>query len=87
MYVIIIYDVEAKKCPKLHKYLKKKLHWVQNSIFEGEITKSERVIIKGDLKKLIDPKEDSVIIYDLPEKKWVSREILGLEKNPQDNIL
>ncbi len=87
MYVIVIYDVESKKCNKLHKYLKRKLNWTQNSIFEGDITKAERVIIKNDLKKLINPKEDSVIIYDLPDKRWINREILGKERNPHQNII
>lgn len=87
MYLIIIYDVQVKKCTKIHKYLKKKMHWVQNSVFEGEITESQRVIMQKELKKLINPKEDSIIIYDLYSKKWVDRQILGIEKNKVENII
>lgn len=38
MYVLIAYDVDAKRVAKVHKVLKKYLTWTQNSLFEGEIT-------------------------------------------------
>jgi CRISPR-associated endonuclease Cas2 len=40
MYVLIVYDVEVKKVTKVHKFLKLHLHWVQNSVFEGELTEA-----------------------------------------------
>ena len=53
MYVIVVYDVEAKKCAKIHKYLKQRFFWIQNSAFEGEATFAQLRQIKADLKKLI----------------------------------
>ncbi|OGV86092.1 MAG: CRISPR-associated endonuclease Cas2, partial [Melioribacter sp. RIFOXYB12_FULL_38_5] len=41
MYLIIVYDAGPKKGIKLLKYLRRHLLWVQNSVFEGEVTESE----------------------------------------------
>ena len=54
MYVIVVYDVWDKKTNKIHKYLKKRLHWIQNSVFEGELSKSEFIRMKWELKKKIN---------------------------------
>ncbi|MBD3363130.1 CRISPR-associated endonuclease Cas2 [Candidatus Dojkabacteria bacterium] len=87
MYLIVIYDVEAKKCSKLHKYLKTQLNWVQNSVFEGQVTDAEYKIIKNELKKKINKEEDSVIFYNLGNEKWLDREVIGVEKNEITNMI
>lgn len=33
MYVLVAYDVDAKRVAKVHKVLKKYLTWTQNSLF------------------------------------------------------
>jgi len=87
MYVIIVYDVNVKRVNKIKAFLRKHLNWVQNSVFEGEITKAEYEYIKYELDKLINSQEDSVIIYKFPLDFIPSREILGQEKNPIDDII
>ncbi len=87
MYVIIIYDVKSKKCSKIHKYLKKYLTWIQNSVFEGEVTEANYKIIKNELKKKIGKTEESIIIYHLGNEKWMNRDILGEEKNKITNLI
>ena len=49
MYCILIYDVEAKKTVKLLKLCRKYLNWIQNSVFEGNITevKLKELIIEA----------------------------------------
>ena len=86
MYIIIIYDINTKRVNKVHKYLKTYLTWIQNSVFEGEISKSQYQTITTELKQLIDEDEDSVIIYEIPEK-YLNRTIIGYEKNPMTMIL
>ncbi|WP_323735834.1 CRISPR-associated endonuclease Cas2 [Methanosphaera sp. ISO3-F5] len=86
MYVIIIYDINTKRVNKVHKYLKTYLTWIQNSVFEGEITKSQYQTITTELKTLIDEEKDSIIIYEIPEK-YLNRTIIGYEKNPMTMIL
>ena len=86
MYIIIIYDVNVKRVNKVHKFLKTYLNWIQNSVFEGEISKAQYNIITTQLKEIIEEDEDSIIIYEIPEK-YLNRNIIGLEKNPMELIL
>ncbi|NJE84750.1 CRISPR-associated endonuclease Cas2 [Thermococcus sp. CX2] len=85
MYVVIVYDVAVERVNKVKKFLRQYLHWVQNSVFEGEVTLAEFERIKAGIKDLIDEDEDSVIIYKLRSKP--KRESLGVEKNPLEDIL
>ncbi len=87
MYSILVYDVKEKRVQKVHKFLKRYLNWVQNSVFEGELTKGQFEALKIALKKLLKTEEDSVIIYKLGSLKYTEREIVGVEKNLTDNLL
>lgn len=86
MYIIIIYDVNVKRVNKVHKYLKTYLTWIQNSVFEGEVTKAQYQTITIEIKEIIDEDQDSIIIYEIPEK-YLNRNIIGFEKNPMELIL
>jgi len=68
------------------KLLRKYMNWVQNSVFEGELSDSQIEKLKHEIKKLINPNEDSVIIYAM-EEKWLGRDIIGLEKKEIGNII
>ncbi|CAB3288378.1 CRISPR-associated endoribonuclease Cas2 [Methanocaldococcus lauensis] len=85
MYIIIVYDVNVARVNKVKKFLRQHLNWVQNSVFEGEVTDAEFERIKDGLLNIIDEDEDSIIIYKLKSKP--SREIYGVEKNPIDDII
>lgn len=87
MYIILVYDIGEKRVQKIHKLLKRYLHWVQNSVFEGELTKGRLESMKLELKRKMKADEDSIIIYILGSLKYTSREIMGVEKNLIGNIL
>ena len=87
MYVIIVYDIEVKRVAKVCKYLRQHLAWVQNSVFEGEVTKAQLKKIKMGLNDIINSDKDAVIFYVLSNLKWVKRETMGIEKAPTDNVL
>lgn len=87
MFVILVYDVNQKRVAKVLKKCRVYLHWVQNSVFEGEITPSNLYKLKHELNRLIDKSEDSVIIYTFRTLTYSKREVLGLEKSPLDNFL
>jgi len=80
MYVIIVYDVSVKRVMKVCQFLRQYLNWVQNSVFEGELTESELVKIKERLKEILNMNEDSVIIYLLQSDKGLRREHIGVKK-------
>lgn len=86
MYLVIVYDVNVDRVNNVHKFLKSYLHWQQNSVFEGKISKSQYNEIVEKLNDLIDNKEDSVIIYKFLFK-YLEKNILGIEKNPISFII
>ncbi|RLI90256.1 MAG: CRISPR-associated endonuclease Cas2 [Candidatus Altiarchaeales archaeon] len=80
MYVIIVYDVSVERVAKVCQFLRRYLNWIQNSVFEGELTKAEFEIVKSGLKERIDEGEDSITIYILPSEKPLKKELLGVKK-------
>ena len=87
MYVIIVYDVNVDRVNKVKSFLRQHLYWIQNSVFEGEISESEFKKIYDRLLEIIDKETDSVIIYKLRMAELLNREVLGLEKSPIEEIL
>lgn len=87
MYVIIVYDVGVERVNKIKKFLRTWLNWVQNSVFEGELTESEFLKVEDGLKNIIDKELDSIIIFKLRDRKYIDRKVLGIEKNIQSDIL
>ncbi|WP_409197818.1 CRISPR-associated endonuclease Cas2 [Methanobrevibacter acididurans] len=87
MFVIIVYDIKVERVNKVKSYLRENIYWVQNSVFEGEITPSEYEKITKKLKEIINEEEDSIIIYKFPMEDMMERNIIGIEKAPINTIL
>ncbi|MDK2865567.1 MAG: CRISPR-associated protein Cas2 [Thermotogota bacterium] len=84
--MIVVYDVEQKRIPKVLKLLRRYLNWIQNSAFEGDITPSKLEELKTRLKKLIDKEKDSVIIFKMNGKPY-EKEIIGVSKSSEGKFL
>ena len=41
MYIILVYDIQVERVAKVCKYLRQHLNWIQNSVFEGQLTKAQ----------------------------------------------
>ncbi len=87
MYCILIYDVESKKTVKLLKLCRKYLNWIQNSVFEGNITEVKLEELVLEAKKIMDEDYDSLIIFTSRQEKWLYKRIIGVDKNPLDHFL
>ena len=88
MYVILFYDVGEKRCAKMLKICRKYLQWVQNSVFEGEISLASLEKLKDELSSKIDKEEgDSVVIYRFRSLKYSEREIIGNDKKADIKFL
>ena len=87
MYVLLVYDVEVKRVVKVHKFLKRHLHWVQNSVFEGELTDAQIETVKAGVRRLISDDADSVLIYIAREQRWLTKETMGRERAETGNLL
>lgn len=87
MYVILVYDIEQKRVGKACKLCRKYLNWVQNSVFEGQLSAAKLKEVKMKLKKLMDAEKDSVLIYKMRTAGAVARDTMGVEKNPTDAFI
>ena len=87
MYVILVYDAAPHRGAKLLKFLRRHLTWVQNSVFEGELTSAQFFTVEAAIYDIIDEDEDSVICYTFGSKLYSDRMIFGIEKNPTDTFI
>ncbi len=87
MYVILVYDIGEKRVGKMLKLCRRYLNWIQNSVFEGEISevKLKELIIFA--KEIMEEKVDSLIIFKGRERKWLKKQIVGKEKSSVDKFL
>lgn len=86
MFVVVTYDVNAKRIPAVEKFLRRYLAHVQNSVFEGELGKAEIDEIESGLKRIISPDQDSVRIYIFERRGCVRTRSLGAQEDPSEII-
>lgn len=87
MYVILVYDIGEKRVGKMLKLCRQYLNWIQNSVFEGEITEVKLTELKSKAKKIMDVESDSLIIFSNEATKWMNKEIVGKERADTDVFL
>lgn len=87
MYVILVYDFGEKRVGKMLKLCRKYLQWVQNSVFEGEITEVRLKELLSGAHGIMKKEEDSIILFKTPSKVMMSKEIVGKEVCSIDNFL
>ena len=74
---VLVYDVHHKRVSKVMRICRRYLIRVQNSVFEGNLTKSRLDKLKMELVKTIDFKYDKIYIYEFSSTKYVYREEIG----------
>lgn len=87
MYLILVYDVGQKRTGKMLKLCRKYLNWIQNSVFEGEITEAKLLELKYKAQLIMDEETDSLIIFKTRQEKWLDKEIVGKERQNLDTFL
>ena len=87
MYVIAVYDVGQKRVGKMLKLCRRYLNWIQNSVFEGEISEVRLMELKHEALLLMEEETDSLIIFKTRQEKWLDKEIVGRERQNLDNFL
>lgn len=87
MYVIAMYDVGQKRVGKMLKLCRKYLNWIQNSVFEGEITEVKLLELKQRAMLIMDEETDSLIVFKTRQEKWLDKEIIGHERQKLDTFL
>ncbi len=87
MYVILVYDCGEKRVNKMLKLCRRYLNWIQNSVFEGEISEVRLKELLMQCEKFMDKNQDSIIIFSGPFQKALNKEIIGKERCSTDSFL
>ena len=92
MYIVLVYDVSqeengARRWSRIFKIWKEYLTHIQNSVFEGELSKGQLAQLQKELKEYIDKELDSVIIFKSRQEKWLDKEFWGRKDDLTSFIL
>ncbi len=92
-YAFVFYDIadrESKagknRVVKVLKCCKKYFKHHQKSVFRGNITPSNLLKFRNEIKKIIDENIDFVSIVKLQNKAVFDEEILGTDDKPSETI-
>ena len=87
MYVILVYDFGEKRVSKMLKLCRKYLNWIQNSVFEGEISevRLKELLMQSD--KFMQKDEDSIILFSGSSQSSMDKRIIGKERSSIDVFL
>lgn len=87
MYIILVYDIDEKRVGKMLKLCRRYLNWIQNSVFEGELTEVKLKELLHEAKGIMKEETDSIIVFTSRQEKWLDKLVVGREKNKLDNLL
>lgn len=87
MYTIIVYDIGVERVNSVCKFLRRYLNWIQNSVFEGELTESQFREVRVQIKRRINEGADSVLIFIFSSPTMVQKEVIGIKKAETSNIV
>lgn len=87
MYVILVYDIGEKRVGKMLKLVRRYLNWIQNSVFEGEITEIKLKELVLQARSIMEEDHDSLIIFKSRQERWLEKEIVGVERSSLDIFL
>ncbi len=87
MYVILVYDFREKRVGKMLKLCRRYLNWIQNSVFEGEISEARLKELLMKSGKFMDKDEDSIIVFKGLSQMSMEKQIIGRERSSTDVFL
>jgi len=86
-YFIAVYDIGEKRVGKMLKLFRQYLNWVQNSVFEGELTHAQYARLRLAAEDLMEEEEDSIIFYQMRDERYTERLVMGQEKGNTSQFL
>lgn len=87
MYVILVYDFGEKRVAKMLRLCRRYLNWIQNSVFEGEISEVRLKELLMRAKDFMDTDVDSIILFKGVSQISMAKEIIGKERSSIDTFL
>ena len=87
MYVILVYDMGERRVAKMLKLCRRYLHWVQNSVFEGELTPLQLKRLLAEAREFMVLEEDSILVFSSRDERWLDKQVIGVEKGRTDQFI
>ena len=92
MYIVLVYDISKtdngqKRWSHIFKICKKYLTHIQNSVFEGELSKVQLEKLRQELKPHVDTSLDSIILFKSRQERWLDKEFWGRKDDLTSFIL
>lgn len=69
------------------KLCRRYLTWIQNSVFEGDITEVKLKELIAQAEEFMNKETDSLIIFSGRDSTWLQKKIIGKEKGETDVFL
>ena len=69
------------------KLMRRYLNWIQNSVFEGEITEVKLKQLILEAEDIMEKNYDSLIFFKTRQEKWLEKQIIGKERSSLSNFL
>ncbi len=79
MYMLMTYDVEAKRTEKFKKLLRRYLNHDQYSVFSGDLTEAKVILLRRELSQLMIPGDR---VTEVTAANRHNIEVVHLAKNP-----
>jgi CRISPR-associated protein Cas2 len=86
-YAFVFYDIAEKRVNKVFKVCKKYFKHHQKSVFRGNITPSNLIQFREEIKKVIKKDEDYITIIKLISKASFEEENLGRNKSANESLI
>lgn len=86
MHVIVAYDVKADRTQIFKKICERYLPRVQNSVFEGEMKKSQILQMRYSIEKEIN-QDETARIWQISEGQIFKAVVIGKNSEFAENIL
>lgn len=87
MYCILVYDIGERRVVKMLKLCRRYLNWIQNSVFEGELTEIQLKELLHEAENIMQPDCDSLIVFSSRHERWLEKQVIGIDKNKLDIFL
>ncbi|MBU4032779.1 MAG: CRISPR-associated endonuclease Cas2 [Candidatus Thermoplasmatota archaeon] len=64
MYVVVVYDADSHEREIIRAILMRRLHWIQNSVFAGEVTQVAAKDLRDSLTKFVQESKVTFWMFD-----------------------
>ena len=78
-FYVAVYDVSTDRVGKVHRLFKRYLTWVQNSVFEGNLSPARFAELEVAALAIME-ETDSLLVYEWRTRRYFERKTYGAEK-------